>query len=77
MLHLVYYTKSLNCSSCLEGVPLEMCEKLGYCSWLSRIVVCTQSGTESLDSFYGFNMFRQCGSHDADAYSSSGRTRVV
>ena len=25
MFHLVYYAKSFNCSSCLEGVPLEEC----------------------------------------------------
>ena len=44
MFHLVYYAKSLNFSPCLEGVPLEFFKKLGYCSWLSRIVLCTKSG---------------------------------
>ena len=34
---------SFNFSSCLEGVPLEFFKKLGYCSWLSRIVLCTKS----------------------------------
>ena len=57
MFHFVYYAKSLNLSSCLEGVPLEIFKKLGYCSWFSRIVLCTKSGSLSLDSFYGFNMF--------------------
>ena len=57
MFHFVYYAKSLNVSSCLEGVPLEIFKKLGYCSWFSRIVLCTKSGSLSLDSFYGFNMF--------------------
>ena len=65
---------SFNFSTCLEGVPLEVFKKLGYCSWISRIVLCTKSGSLSLDSFEGFNM---CGSHDADAYSSIDRTRVV
>ena len=51
MFHLVYYAKSFNCSSCLEGVPLEVFRKLGYCSWFSRIVVCTKSDSLSLDSF--------------------------
>ena len=61
MFHLVCYAKSFNCSSCLEGVPLEVFKKLGYCSWLSRIALCIKSGSLSLDSFQGFNMFRQCG----------------
>ena len=49
MFHFVYYAKSLNFSSCLEGVPLEVFKKLG--SWFSRIVMCTKSGSLSLDSF--------------------------
>ena len=40
---------SLNFSSCLEGVPLEVFKKWG--SWFSRIVLCTKSGSLSLDSF--------------------------
>ena len=51
MFHLVYNAKSFNFSSCLKGVPLEVFEKLGYCSWLSRIVLCAKSGSLSLDSF--------------------------
>ena len=52
MFHLVYNAKSfINFSSCLKGVPLEVFEKLGYCSWLSRIVLCAESGSLSLDSF--------------------------
>ena len=51
MFNLVYFAKSLNFSSCLGGVPLEVFMKLGYCSWLSRIVLCTKSGSLSLDSF--------------------------
>ena len=39
MFHLVYYAKSFYCSSCLEGVPLEVFKKLGYCSWLSGILL--------------------------------------
>ena len=31
MFHFVYYAKAFNCSSCLEGVPLEVFKKLGYC----------------------------------------------
>ena len=77
MFHFVYYAKSFNCPSCLEEVPLDDFKKLCYCSGLSRIVMCTKSGSLSLGSFYGFNLYRQYGSHDADAYSSIGRTRVV
>ena len=51
MFHFVYYAKSFNLSSCLEGVPLEVFKKLGYSSWFSRIVLCTTSGSLSLDSF--------------------------
>ena len=51
MFHLVYNAKSFNVSSCLKGVPLEVFKKLGYCSWLSRIVLCAKSGSLSLDSF--------------------------
>ena len=51
MFHFVYYAKSLNFSSYLEGVPLEIFKKLSYCFWFSRIVLCTQSGSLSLDSF--------------------------
>jgi hypothetical protein len=51
MFHLVYYAKYFICSSCLEGVPLVVFKKLGYCSWLSRIGLCTKSGSLSLDSF--------------------------
>ena len=51
MFHLIYYVMSFHCSSCLEGVPLAVFKKLGYCSWLSRIVFCTKSGSLSLDSF--------------------------
>ena len=51
MFHFVYYAKSFNFSSCLKGVPLEVFKKLGYCSWLSRIVLCAKSGSLSLDSF--------------------------
>ena len=29
MFHLVYYARSFNFSSCLEGVPLEVFKKLG------------------------------------------------
>ena len=50
MFHLVYYAKSLHFSSCLKGVPLEVFKELGYCSWLSRIVLCAKSGSLSLDS---------------------------
>ena len=50
MFHLVYNAKSFN-FSCLEGVPLEVFKKLGYCSWLSRIVLCAITGSMSLDSF--------------------------
>ena len=39
MFHFVYYAKSFNLSSCLEGVPLEVIKKLGYCSWFSRSFV--------------------------------------
>ena len=45
---------NLNFSSCLEGVPLEwrleVFKKLGYCSWLSRIVCIKKIGSLSLDS---------------------------
>ena len=51
MFHLVYNAKSFNFSSCLKGVPLEGFKKLSYCSWLSRIVLCAESGSLSLDSF--------------------------
>ena len=44
MFHFEYYAKSFNFSFSLEGVPLEVFEKLGYCSWLSRIVLCKKSG---------------------------------
>ena len=49
--HLVYYAMSFNDYSCLEGVPLEVLKKLGYCSWFSRIDVCKQSGSLSLGPF--------------------------
>ena len=45
MFHFVYYAKSFDFSSCLEGVPLEVFKKLGYCSWFSRIALCTKSGS--------------------------------
>ena len=45
MFHLVYYAKSFNVSSCLEGVPLEVFQKSCYYSRLSRIVVCTKPGS--------------------------------
>ena len=77
MFHFVYYAKSFNFSSCLEGVPLEVFKKLRYCSWFSRIVVCAKSGSLSWILSKVLICFRQCGSHDADAYSSIGRTRVV
>ena len=52
MFYLVYYAKSFfSVSSGLEGVPLEIFKKLVYCSCLSRIVLCTKSGSLSLDSF--------------------------
>ena len=50
MFRLVYYAKSFNFSSCLEGVLFEVFKKLGYCSWLSRIVLCAKSGSLSLNS---------------------------
>ena len=50
MFLLVYYDKSCF-SSCLEGVPLEVFKKSCYCSWLSRIVVCTTSDSLSLGFF--------------------------
>ena len=43
--------KSFNFYSCLDGVQLEVFKKLGYCTWFSRIVLCTKSGSLSLDSF--------------------------
>ena len=52
MFHLVYYAKSFHFSSCLGGVPLEVFKKSCYCSWLSRIVLFTKSGSLSLDSFF-------------------------
>ena len=64
-------------SSCLEGVPLEVLKKSGYCSWLSRIV-CVQNMAACLWILSKVLIcFRQCGSHNADAYSSIGRTRVM
>ena len=50
MFRLVYYAKSFIFSSCLEGVLFEIFNKLGYCSWFSRIVLCAKSGSFSLDS---------------------------
>ena len=70
MFHLVYYAKSFHFSSCLEGIPLKVFKKLGHCSWLSRM-----AGLWILSKV--LICFRKCGSHDADAYSSIGRTKVT
>ena len=51
MFNRVYFVKSFNFSSYLEGVPLEVFKKLGYCFWLSRIVLYTTFGSLSLDLF--------------------------
>ena len=61
MLSFIFY-------SCLEGIPLEVFKKSRY-----------YYAHNSLKAvfFYGFNIFRQCVSHDADAYLSIGRTKVV
>ena len=77
MFHLVYYAKSFNISSCLKGVPFEVFKNWDYCSWLSRIF-CVQNLAACLWILSKVLIrFRQCGSHDADAYSSIGRTTVV
>ena len=48
MFHLVYYAKSVNVSSCLEGVPFEVLLK----SWITvPVVLCTHSGSLVLDYF--------------------------
>ena len=51
---ILYIMLSLNFSSCLEGVPLEVFKKLGYCSWFSRIIMCTKSGSLSFGFFLRF-----------------------
>ena len=52
MFHVVYNAKYFNFSSCLKGVPLEVCKKLGYCSWLSRIVLCAKSIWQLVFGFF-------------------------
>jgi len=41
--HLVCYAKSYNCSSCLEGVALEVLKESCYCCWFYRIDVFLKS----------------------------------
>ena len=58
MFHLVYYVMSFHCSSCLEGVPLAVFKKLGYCvdpMMLTHIQVLGEQGLCRLYIYLDFS----------------------